>query len=77
MGYINITDAEFPTDIEMKSGMINPTKSNYYLPLMFFWILVGILSRRFASGKTSKKQALIALLISLATTYFVIYYLSM
>ncbi len=89
--YINITGAEFSTDIEIKSGMINiAKKSNFYnfsfmfsMLIMGCWVIVGILSnigilpKKFASGKTSKKQDIIALLISLVTTYIVIYFSSM
>jgi hypothetical protein len=77
--HITITDAKFPTNLRIKSGMINPTKN--VLIFVGAWIFCFIVLIAIAKWRIdfswSKNGFLIALPISLVATYTVIYYSSM
>lgn len=71
--HISITGAEFPTDLEIRSGKINPEKSSYLVPSMFISFAIGFLASMLGSKKRSKIQFLIALPISLIMTIIIIF----
>lgn len=76
---ITITDAKFPTNLRIKSGMINPTKN--VLIFVGAWIFCFIVLIAIAKWRIdfswSKNGFLVALPISLVATYTVVYYSSM
>jgi hypothetical protein len=77
---IKISNAKSYTDIKVVSGMINPTKNGLILVgSSVFWI-IGMLfiaiHYNHQIHHSSIKQAIIALMISLITTYIVVLYSS-
>ncbi|MDD1744379.1 MAG: hypothetical protein LUQ20_01000 [Candidatus Methanoperedens sp.] len=84
MYYLRITDAKFPTDLKIRSGMVNVLKEDlFFVVLILSCIVIAIFL--FMGDKIgynlcdspSKKGFLIALLISLVITFTTVYYSSM
>lgn len=79
--YIKISDAKSYASVKVVSGMINPTKNGLVLVGMSVFSMIGMffIAKYYNHQIThsSKKQAIIAIMISLITTYIVVLYSSM
>ena len=75
--HIKITNAEFPTNLHIKSGMINPMKNISVLVVALISLTIVLISIKRPLKEPSKEVVFIALLISLVTVFATIYYSSM
>ncbi len=73
--YIIVTNAEFPTDIEVKSGAYNIQIDKFFLTVLglstFIWVFLAFILKR-TLYSVSILEVIISFIISLAIIYFAI-----
>ena len=73
--YIKVTNAEFPTDLEIKSGVYNIQFDKFYLTVLglstLIWVFLAFIFKS-TLFSASKFEVLISFIISSAIVYFAI-----